>query len=102
MSYRLVRKLQQEAVPVTQACRLLQISRAGYYQHWQRRTQAADIVTTAHLKAAFTASGSTYGSRRLVNALGSRARNWPLSSTTPDAGSCIAPGVETQVYPHHR
>jgi len=69
MSYRLVRQLQQEAVPVTQACRLLQISRAGYYQHWQRRTQAADIVTTAHLKAAFTASGSTYGSRRLVTAL---------------------------------
>ena len=69
MSYRLVRQLQQEAVPVTQACRLLQISRAGYYQHWQRRTQAADIVTTVHLKAAFTASGSTYGSRRLVNAL---------------------------------
>ena len=65
MSYRLVRKLQQEAVPVTQACRLLQISRAGYYQHWQRRGQAADIVTTVHLKAAFTASGSTYGSRRL-------------------------------------
>jgi putative transposase len=69
MSYRLVHQLQQEAVPVTQACRLLQISRAGYYQHWQRRTQAADIVTTVHLKAAFTASGSTYGSRRLVNAL---------------------------------
>ena len=36
MSYRLVRQLQQEAVPVTQACRLLQVSRAGYYQHWQR------------------------------------------------------------------
>ena len=69
MSYRLVRQLQQEAVPVTQACRLLQIRRAGYYQHWQRRTQAADIVTTVHLKAAFTASGSTYGSRRLVTAL---------------------------------
>jgi transposase InsO family protein len=58
MSYRLVRQLQQEAVPVTQACRLLQVSRAGYYQHWQRRTQAADIVTTVHLKAVFTASGS--------------------------------------------
>ena len=69
MSYRLVRQLQQEAVPVTQACRLLQISRAGYYQHWRRGTQAADIVTTVHLKAVFTASGSTYGSRRLVTAL---------------------------------
>jgi hypothetical protein len=61
--------LQQEAVPVTQACRLLQISRAGYYQHWRRGTQAADIVTTVPLKPVFTASGSTYGSRRLVTAL---------------------------------
>ena len=89
MSYRLVRQLQQEAVPVTQACRLLQISRAGYYQHWQRRRQAADIVTTVHLKAAFTASGSTYGSRRLVALLPSEALNptaWPKLSSKRSSG----------------
>ena len=73
MSYRLVRQLQQEAIPVTQACRLLQVSRAGYYQHW-RTTQDADIGTMVHLKAAFTASGRSYGSRRLVTALQAQGR----------------------------
>ena len=69
MSYRLVRQLQQKAIPVQQLCRVLQVSRAGYYQHRQRCARAADIAPTVHLKAAFTASGSSYGSRRLVRVL---------------------------------
>jgi hypothetical protein len=56
MSYRLVRQLQQKAIAVKHLCRVLQVSRAGYYQHWQRSAPAVDIVTTVHLKAAFSAS----------------------------------------------
>ena len=69
MIWRLVRELQQKAIPVTQACRVLQVSRAGYYQHRQRGARKADWVTTVHLKAAFSGSGNSYGSRRLTNAL---------------------------------
>jgi transposase InsO family protein len=69
MSYRLVRQLQQKAIPEQQLCRVLQVSRAGYYQHQQRTARAVDSAATVHLKAAFSASGSSYGSRRLVRVL---------------------------------
>jgi transposase InsO family protein len=69
MTYRLVRELQQKAIPVTQACRILQVSRAGYYQHRQRGARESDRVTTVYLKAAFSGSGKSYGSRRLASAL---------------------------------
>ena len=69
MTWRLVRELQQKAIPVTQACRVLQVSRAGYYQQRQRGARKTDRVATVHLKAAFAASGNSYGSRRLANAL---------------------------------
>ncbi len=69
MKYRLVQQWQQEAVPVTQACRVLGVSRAGYYQHRQRVPHAQDGVASVHVRAAFTASGKSYGSRRLRTAL---------------------------------
>lgn len=73
MSYQLIENLQKKAVPISQACRTLQVSRAGYYAAVKRRqapvTTCADSV---HLKAAFAASGRTYGSRRLRTALQSR------------------------------
>lgn len=69
MKYRLVQQVQQEAGCVTHACRVLQVSRSGYYQHQQRSTSQADIADTAKVKAAFAESGSTYGSRRVVAAL---------------------------------
>jgi transposase InsO family protein len=47
----------------------LQVSRAGYYQHRQRSARTVDSAATVHLKAAFSASGSNYGSRRLVKVL---------------------------------
>lgn len=72
MSYRLVRQLQQKATPVIQACRLLQVSRSGYYQHRTRCGQDADMAAIVHLKAAFCASGRAYGSRRLTTALKAR------------------------------
>jgi putative transposase len=74
MTYRLVHELQQKAIPVTHACRVLQVSRAGYYQHQQRGPCQADVVDTVALKAAFAASGNCYGSRRLSSALQAQGR----------------------------
>lgn len=59
-------------IPVTQACRVLGVSRAGYYQHLQRGPRQADIVATVELKAAFADSGQSYGSRPLVSTLQTR------------------------------
>lgn len=69
MTYRLIHQLQQKAVPVKQACRVLAVSRAGYYQHRQRGQSEADRVATVQVKAAFAASHGAYGSRRLCQAL---------------------------------
>jgi putative transposase len=74
MIYRLIQQLQQKAIPVTQACRVLEVSRAGYYQHQKRGPRQADVVATVELKAAFAASGRSYGSRRLVSALQAQGR----------------------------
>ena len=73
MSFELVEQLQQRAVPVNQMCRVLGISRSGYYTA-RKRAQAAPTVCEAsvHLKAAFAASGGAYGSRRLRTAVASR------------------------------
>jgi putative transposase len=66
MNYRLVRQLQEKAVPVQHSCRVLEVSRSGYYAAGQRvkRPQAV-CQTTAYLKSVFAASGRSYGSRRL-------------------------------------
>ena len=54
---------------VTHSCRVLGISRSGYYAA-QRASAAPKVCPiTPVLKAAFAASGSTYGSRRLSAAL---------------------------------
>ena len=76
MSYQLVEDLQKKAVPATtvsQACRILEVSCSGYYAAARRR-RAAPVVCAAsvHLRAAFAASGRTYGSRRLRAALHTR------------------------------
>ena len=74
MSFQLVEDLQQKAITVSQACRVLDVSRSGYYAAAKRR-QAAPVVCTdsAHVNAAFTASGRTYGSHRVRAALCSRS-----------------------------
>lgn len=70
MNYRLVQQLQKEAMTVSQACRALDISRSGYYTVQQRQARPATMCTASlHLQAAFTASGKTYGSRRLQASL---------------------------------
>lgn len=73
MSHALIDELKKKAIPVSQACRVLGISRSGYYSA-AKSSRAAPKVCAAsvHLKAAFAASGRTYGSRRLRTALKSQ------------------------------
>jgi putative transposase len=73
MSFELVRQLQEKAVPVGQMCRVLEVSRSGYYAARRlSRIQPAVCEASVQLKAAFAASGGAYGSRRLRTAVASR------------------------------
>ena len=81
MSYQLVEDLQKKACPevtVSYACRILEISRSGYYANTAARQQrlAAPAVCAAsvHLKAAFAASHQAYGSRRLTTTMAGRGQ----------------------------
>jgi hypothetical protein len=55
--------------PVTQLCRMAQVSRAAYYQ-WQEGTvsprQVADAALTAAIRAIHAASGGQYGVPRVL------------------------------------
>ena len=75
MSFQLVEQLQQKdnAVPVAQLCRVLEVSRSGYYAARKRsQIPPAACEASVHLKAAFAASGGAYGSRRLRSAVALR------------------------------
>jgi putative transposase len=69
MSYQLVRQLQKEAIPVQHSCRVLAVSRSGYYEAQRRSAKPSVCKASVHLKAAFLASQQSYGSRRLVTAM---------------------------------
>lgn len=69
MIYQAVCNLQKEAFPVKHSCRLLGVSRSGYYESQRRASKPALCKTSVHLKAAFMASHQSYGSRRLVTAM---------------------------------
>ena len=71
MIYEIVDQWQQKAT-VAQACRVLNVSRSGYYAAKARSKSPAICATSVHLKAEFSASGRSYGSRRLVTALQAR------------------------------
>ena len=73
MSFKLVRQLQEKAIAVDRICRVLGVSRSGYYAAC-KRSQAEPVVceVSVQLKAAFAASGGVYGSRRLRTAVASR------------------------------
>ena len=71
MTYALVDQWQQKA-SVTQACRVLGVSRSGYYASKQRANTTPISKVVVHLKAAFQASQQTYGSRRLMVAIRER------------------------------
>lgn len=73
MTYQCIAQQQQKAANVTALCRLLDVSRSGYYAARRRASQPARVcIVTPHLKAAFAESGRSYGSRRLRVALHDR------------------------------
>lgn len=71
MSHRLIDQLAEKATTgVAPLCRLLGVSRSGYYAAAARARKPASVcAATVHLKTAFTASGRSYGSRRLQQAM---------------------------------
>lgn len=69
MIYKLIDQLQKKAIPIQQSCRILQVSRSGFYQAKRRLAQATSCRLNVHLRAAFAASHQSYGSRRMVIAL---------------------------------
>lgn len=72
MIYQAVCDLQKEAFPVKHSCRVLGVSRSGYYEAQRRSNNTALCKTSVHLKAAFMASYQSYGSRRLVTVMRSQ------------------------------
>lgn len=68
MIYHAVSALQKKAVSISRACRVLGVSRAGYYANRQRRSDTR-IRERAYVRAAFEGSGQTYGSRRVALAV---------------------------------
>lgn len=68
----------EEKAPVKQLCRVLGVSRSGYYAARQRVSRppvTCSDSASIHLRAAFEASGRTYGSRRLRVALRKQGLN---------------------------
>lgn len=73
MSYQFVEHLSKKAVPVERLCRVLGVSRSGYYGSRQRaRHRSAACLASTQVKAEFAASGKVYGSRRLCAVLRSQ------------------------------
>jgi putative transposase len=71
--YHCIDQLQQKAQGVASLCRLLNVSRSGYYAARQRaREPLKACPISPSLQAAFAASGRSYGSRRLCMELNKR------------------------------
>ena len=67
MIHNVVTQVQQKAV--SQACRVLQVSRAGYYAARRGTKKSAICTASVQVKAAFAANQNCYGSRRIVDEL---------------------------------
>lgn len=67
MIYSVINQGQQKAV--SQACRVLQVSRSGYYAAKRRAKKPAICIARVQVKAAFVANQRCYGSRRVVDEL---------------------------------
>lgn len=77
MIYQCVDQLQKKAsTSVTSLCRLLDVSRSGYYSARRRVARAPKLCPlSVELQATFSASGRSYGSRRLRAGLRARGIN---------------------------
>ncbi|WP_232730747.1 IS3 family transposase [Janthinobacterium sp. 64] len=71
VTHTLIRQLQKEAIPVQHSCRILDVSRSGFYEAQRRSAKPVLCKASVHLRAAFMASHQSYGSRRLVTAMAS-------------------------------
>jgi putative transposase len=69
MIFSVIAQMQKKAIPITQSCRVLGVSRAGFYEAKHRLEQPKICKTSIHLRAAFAANQQCYGSRRMVTAL---------------------------------
>ena len=69
MIYQVIHQLQKKAVAITHSCRVLSVSRSGYYEAQSRSAKPVLCKASVHLRAAFMASHQSYGSRRLVTAM---------------------------------
>jgi putative transposase len=68
--YQCIEQLQEKAAGVASPCRLLGVSRSGYYAARSRaRREVKRCPVTIRLQAVFAMSGQSYGSRRLHAAL---------------------------------
>lgn len=72
MIHCLINELQKKAIPIAQSCRVLAVSRSGFYEARRRAVKPAISKASVYVRAAFMASGQSYGSRRLVAALASQ------------------------------
>jgi transposase InsO family protein len=70
MIYSVINQVQQKAV--SQACRVLAVSRSGYYAAQRRADKSVICVASVQVKAAFVANQRCYGSRRIVDELKSQ------------------------------
>jgi transposase InsO family protein len=68
MIYQIVRQRASKA-DIRQTCRVLKISRSGFYAAQCRTNKPALCVASVHVKAAFASSHKAYGSRRIVDEL---------------------------------
>ena len=105
MSHVLVGDLKKKATPVTQACRVLGVSRSGYYSAAKSALATPKVcAASVHLKAAFAASGRTYGSRRLCAALQmaiAQRNPGPGLVVHSDRGTQYASSLHQALLAHH-
>jgi putative transposase len=81
MSHALIGSLKKKAIPVSQACRVLNVSRSGYYSATKSSLAAPKVcAASVHLKAAIAVAGHHY---------------WTSPGAQPDASQPAALGLET-------
>ncbi len=93
MSYALIAQWHKKAVSVGRLCRVLGVSRSGYYGWRQRAPRAPQACrVSTQLKAELAASGRVYGSRRLGAILRAQGLALPGGGAGPvphPGSSCI-------------
>ena len=75
MIHQVIVELQKKAIPVQHSCRILDVSRSGFYEVQRRSVKPVVCKASVHLRAAFMASHQSYGSRRLVTAMANEGFN---------------------------